>query len=97
MKTGCNLAESSKEGFDPKRAGFFSNDSDEYFSEAPIRSPISVTAATDRVMENAIFWDITLSILLKQTSAFYLLHAGFLLGLFFDPEDEGNMFLWNIS
>jgi hypothetical protein len=26
-------------------------------------------------------------------SACYLLHAGFLLGLFFDPEDEGNMFL----
>jgi hypothetical protein len=23
--------------------------------------------------------------------------AGFLLGLFFDPEDGGHMFLWNIS
>jgi hypothetical protein len=26
-------------------------------------------------------------------SAFYLLHDGFLLGLFFDPEDGGDMFL----
>jgi hypothetical protein len=25
-------------------------------------------------------------------SACYLLHAGFLLGLYFDPEDEGDMF-----
>jgi hypothetical protein len=30
----------------------------------------------------------------KQT---YLLHAGFLLGLFFDHEDASNMFLRNIS
>jgi hypothetical protein len=26
-------------------------------------------------------------------SACYLIHAGFLLGLFFDPEDGGDMFL----
>jgi hypothetical protein len=26
----------------------------------------------------------------------YLLHAGFLLGLFFDPEDGGDMFLRNV-
>jgi hypothetical protein len=29
----------------------------------------------------------------KQSSACYLLQAGFLLGLFFDPEDGGDMFL----
>jgi hypothetical protein len=27
----------------------------------------------------------------------YLLHTGFLLGLFFDPEDVSNMFLQNID
>jgi hypothetical protein len=27
----------------------------------------------------------------------YLLHAGFLLGLLYSPEDEGNMFLQNIG
>jgi hypothetical protein len=33
----------------------------------------------------------------KQSSAFYLLHAGFLFGVFFGPEDEGDMFLRNVS
>jgi hypothetical protein len=27
----------------------------------------------------------------------YLFHAGFFLGLFFDPEDGGDMFLRNVS
>jgi hypothetical protein len=30
------------------------------------------------------------------SSACYVLHAGFLLGLFFDPEDRGNVFLQNV-
>jgi hypothetical protein len=30
-------------------------------------------------------------------SAFCVVHAGFLSGLFFDPEDWGDMFLQNIS
>jgi hypothetical protein len=34
-------------------------------------------------MKSSIFWDI---------SACYLLHAGFLLGLFCDPEDGSDMF-----
>jgi hypothetical protein len=33
----------------------------------------------------------------KQSSACYLLHPGLLLGLFFDPEDEGDMFLRNVD
>jgi hypothetical protein len=33
----------------------------------------------------------------KPSSACYLLLAGFLLGLFFNPEDGDDMFLQNIS
>jgi hypothetical protein len=57
-------------------------------------------------MKSSIFWDITQCSPLKfnrrlegtcrlhlQSSISYLLHAGFLLGLFFDPEDRGNIFL----
>jgi hypothetical protein len=29
----------------------------------------------------------------QQSPAGYLLHAGFLLSIYFDPEDAGNMFL----
>jgi hypothetical protein len=42
-------------------------------------------------MESSIFWDITLCGLLLATR----FHAGFLLGLFFDAEDGGDMFLRN--
>jgi hypothetical protein len=38
---------------------------------------------------------------LKQQKKFYsawcLLHAGFLLGLLFYPEDKGDMFLQNVT
>jgi hypothetical protein len=33
----------------------------------------------------------------SKSSDYYLLHAGFLLGLFFNPEDGGDMFLQNVS
>jgi hypothetical protein len=32
----------------------------------------------------------------QDGSAYYLAHAGFLLGLSYDPEDGGDMFLQNI-
>jgi hypothetical protein len=48
------------------------------------------------IMKSSIFWDITHRKSLKinrrfgtggkQTSSFHLLHAGFFLGLFFDPR-----------
>jgi hypothetical protein len=54
------------------------------------------------VMKSSIFWDITPRRKLKVnrrfgSSAYYLLHAGFLRALFFDREDGGNMFLGNVS
>jgi hypothetical protein len=54
------------------------------------------------VIKSPIFWDIGPSNLLKIDRPFggtypllscYLLHAGFLLGLLFEPEDVGDMFL----
>jgi hypothetical protein len=58
-------------------------------------------------MRSSTLWDITLTSPLKdnrrfggkcrlhlqKSSACYLLHIGFLLRVFFDPEDEGEMFL----
>jgi hypothetical protein len=57
------------------------------------------------VMKSFIFWDITPCIPLKVIRRFggtclprllvllaVCFHAGFLLGLFFDPEDGGDMF-----
>jgi hypothetical protein len=32
-----------------------------------------------------------------KSSAWYLLHTGFLRGLFFDPEDGGDMYLRNVG
>jgi hypothetical protein len=56
-------------------------------------------------MKSSIFWDITPYGPLKvyrrcgeaKSSACYPLHARFLLGSFFDPEDGGEMFLRNVG
>jgi hypothetical protein len=32
---------------------------------------------------------------MKQSYAYYVFHSGFLLVLFFDPEDEGDIFFQN--
>jgi hypothetical protein len=54
---------------------------------------------TPVVMKSSIFWDIKPCSPLKVNRRFggtYRLHLqGFLLGLFFDPEDEDHMFLRN--
>jgi hypothetical protein len=42
------------------------------------------------IIKNTIFWDITPCCPPLLATCF---HAGFLLGLFFDPEDGGDMFL----
>jgi hypothetical protein len=42
-------------------------------------------------LKSSVFWDIT-----PCGSACYLLFASFLLGLFFDPEDGGDIFLRNV-
>jgi hypothetical protein len=59
------------------------------------------------VMKSAIFWDLTLCSPLRVnwrvggTYSLHLLatcfHTGFLLGLFFYPEDGGDMFLRNVG
>jgi hypothetical protein len=58
-------------------------------------------------LKSSVFWDITPCGALKvkrpfggtkeKNSAGYLLHAGFLLALFFDPVDGDDMFLRNVG
>jgi hypothetical protein len=51
------------------------------------------------LMKSSVFWDTNprspLKVSMKQVS--YLFHADFLIGLFFGPEDGGDMFLRNVG
>jgi hypothetical protein len=50
------------------------------------------------VMKSYIFWDITPCSPFKVNQRFcYLLHAGFLLALLFDPEDGDGLFFRNVG
>jgi hypothetical protein len=60
------------------------------FSEKDI---VRFEVFTAVVMKSTIFWNITSCSPLLATC----FHAGFLLGLFFDPEDGGDMFLRNVG
>jgi hypothetical protein len=53
-----------------------------------------------RSKQSAVQWCIMERNLADEKAksfAYYLLHAGYLFGLFFDPEDGGNVFLQNIG
>jgi hypothetical protein len=45
------------------------------------------------VVKNAVFWDVAPCVAVLQPPA----HAGSSLADFLNPEDGGDMFLWNIS
>jgi hypothetical protein len=51
---------------------------------------------TTVILKSSVFWDITLCSPLKEYAC-CLLHAGFLRGLFFDPEDGDYVFFQNIG
>jgi hypothetical protein len=49
-----------------------------------------------QVLCQAVGFEVLTAVVMKSSvSACYLLHAGFMFGLFFDPEDGGDMFLQN--
>jgi hypothetical protein len=61
-----------------------------------MRKIVGFLVLTVVVMKSLVLWDIIPCSLSKDILACYLLHAGFLLRLFFDPEDGGKMFLQNV-
>jgi hypothetical protein len=63
-------------------------------------NPIGFEVLITVIMKSSIFWDITscsLSKVNQWLSGTCYLHTRCLLGLFFDPEDVGDMILQNIS
>jgi hypothetical protein len=65
-------------------------------------SIVGFEVLTAVVTKCSIFWEATTCSPLKvnwqqSVSTCYLLHAGFLLDLFSDPEDEGDMILRNVG
>jgi hypothetical protein len=48
-------------------------------------------------MKSIIFWDIKPCSSVERALLATCFHVGFLLGLFFDPEDESDNFLRNVG
>jgi hypothetical protein len=61
------------------------------------RQFVGFEVLTAVVMKHYIFKDITPCSQLNVKPACYMLHAGFILGLFFDREYGGDIFLLNSS
>jgi hypothetical protein len=72
-----------------------------------VSTPLGFIVLTELLMKRSMSWDITRCSQLKinrrfgrkyfQNSTCYLLHAGFLLGLFYDTKNRGDMILRNVS
>jgi hypothetical protein len=56
-----------------------------------------VVFTISRSYEHVGFEVLTAVVMKFQVLLASCFHAGFLLGLFFDPEDRGNMFLQNVG
>jgi hypothetical protein len=48
-------------------------------------------------MKSTIFWDVSRVVRWESIDVATCFHAGFLLGLFFDPEDGGDIFFQNVD
>jgi hypothetical protein len=69
-----------------------------YFSNEKIRKTSEgFEVLTAVVMKSPVSWDITPCSQFKFDGLCYLLQVGFLLCLFFNPKDGGDMSLRNVS